>query len=53
LRYVDTERLERQVPLERLRRLPDADKIPTLRGPSKISSELFGAIYAYGTGTAR
>ncbi|NTW39446.1 MAG: hypothetical protein HGA44_06085 [Cellulomonadaceae bacterium] len=49
LRFVDTERLPRQVLLERLRELPGADQIATLRGPGLIPSELFAAIYAHGT----
>lgn len=48
LRFVDTERLPSQVPLEQLRGLPGFDQIPTLRGPSRMPRELFAAIYNQG-----
>jgi len=49
MRFVDTERLVRQIPLEKARQLPRGNEIAHLRGPSRIPTELFQAIYDLGT----
>ncbi|MGW2094549.1 GNAT family N-acetyltransferase [Promicromonospora sukumoe] len=50
LKFVDTEKLAKRVPYERLRALSGRDRLSTLQSPTRISSELFGQVYLEGTG---